>query len=334
MTHSPEKRSGLKTTPVGSTFLGFVVLRKQELKERQNGDPFLVLELGDRSGRLRAKLWHNAEEIFHHLKQGDILKVKGRIQNFQDRPELHVEKLRLAREEEIDREQLFPVSEKDVPALLQAFNEHRQHLADELLKELLNQLFPTEEAYLRYLKTPSGKLWHHNYLYGTLEHVVCLLDLADALCAHYPAVDRDLLKTGIILHAVGNEQRYLSEAFVEFSTDGRLIGRPVLSWMKIEAKIREMENFPEEKKRALAHLVLSHSAPGEDTLPVKPQTREAVLLQALRHLDITANAVERIIRFDRQPDSQWTRYNNLLDRFIYVGDETNDQENHKKSDQV
>jgi len=47
-----ENKKYLKEYQVGERFTGFFVLRKKEMKSRKDGDPYLVLEFGDRSGRL------------------------------------------------------------------------------------------------------------------------------------------------------------------------------------------------------------------------------------------------------------------------------------------
>ena len=68
----------------------------------------------------------------------------------------------------------------------------------------------------------------------------------------------------------------------------------------------------------LLHLVLSQSNGPYRNTEIPPMTREAVILKQLISLDIQANAVERIIQNDKVEDSNWTTFNNLLNRFIYT----------------
>lgn len=317
--------SSLKQTKVGDEFIGYCIIRKSELKHKQNGDPYLVLELGDRSGRLKAKVWNNAAVFFKKLVRGKIVKVKGNVQLFMDSKELNIEKLRLAREDEVEPSILVPTSKKNIPELKTAFLHHLESIKNPHLQNLLNTLFPDEAALDKFLRTAPGKLWHHNYLYGTLEHLVCLLDLADIMIGHYPRLQPDLLKCGLILHNLGKESEYVYEGFIDFSTEGRLIGHIVTGYQTIREAIRSIEGFPENLSLQLLHLVLSHQGSAEKGSPVIPMTMEAIVLHLLNELDSTTNAVERIISNDRIGESEWTKYNKLLDRFIYAGNK-NDQE--------
>jgi len=322
---------GLKEMKVGDTFTGFCVIRKKELKHKQNGEPYLILEVGDRSGRLRGKLWKNAQSYYDSLKVGALIKIQGKIQTFLDTKEIHIQRLRLARkDEEIELEHIVPKSKKDIEALKEAFREHVKTIRNDYLIQLLEKLFPDEDSLEEYLKTPSGKLWHHNYLYGLLEHIVCMLDLSEVMKNHYSRLQSDLLKTAIILHNFGKKIEYGYEGFIDYSTEGRLIGHVVLGFQLIQEAIRDIPDFPEELRIQLLHIILSHQGGNEQGSPVMPMTLEAIVLHQMDELDIKTNAFLRIMESDRLPDSKWTRFNNLLNRFIYIGDEPDDQENQEQ----
>ena len=330
------EKIGLKNYNIGEIFIGFCIIRKKELKHKQNGEPYLILELGDKSGRLRSKIWREAKEYYENLKVGQLLKIKGKIQSFLDTKELNVERLRLARKDEISIEEIVPISKKDVQFFKEQFQEHIEKIKNPYLNELLNHIFPDISAWDIYLKTPSGKLWHHNYLYGILEHIVCLLDLSDVMVKHYPIIQIDLLKTAIILHNLGKKIEYGYNGFIDYTTEGRLIGHIVLGYQMVDEKIAEIDDFPDELRLQLLHLILSHQGSKENDAPVVPMTLEAMVLHLMNELDVQANAFLRIIENDRLPDnSKWTRYNNLLNRFIYIGNEpehNKDDEQNEKMD--
>ncbi len=323
---------GLKDYDVGEVFVGFCVIRKSELKHKKNGEPYLMLELGDRSGRLRGKMWQGGLEHYDNLRIGQLIKVKGKIQSYLDNKELHIEKLRPARkDEEAKLQEIVPTSKKDISALREKFLSQLSTIENVHLKQLLETVFPDSEKWEEYLKTPSGKLWHHNYLYGTLEHLLCLLELTDAIIKHYPQIDVDLLKSGIILKNIGTRIEYNYQDFIDYSTDGRLLGKSVVGYDKLNETIDEIEDFPHELKLQLQHFILSQHGTPEKGSSVKPMTLEAIVLQHLNELDVQTNATVRIIENDRIPESDWTKYNNLLDRFVYVGNKSKDDESHKKN---
>jgi 3'-5' exoribonuclease len=312
---------GLIDFNVGEEFIGFCVIRKKELKHKKNGEPFLHLDLGDRSGRLSAKLWEQAEKYYKDMKVGDIVKIKGKIQTYQNRKEMYVEKWRFAHENEKESlTEFVPMSIRDIPELLKRFKKEKASIEDPFLIKLLNKVFPDDEILEKYLKTPSGKLWHHNYFYGNLEHIVCLLELTNIISMHYSEIQIDLLKTAIILHNLGNLKEFEFEGFIDYTTEGRLIGHATLGYQEVQYFISKIKDFPDDKRLQLLHLILSQSANPEKGLSNLPMTIKAVIMHSLIQLDIRTNAAQRILEKDLTSDSQWTKFNNLFQRFFYKGD--------------
>ncbi|MFZ0390887.1 MAG: OB-fold nucleic acid binding domain-containing protein [Calditrichia bacterium] len=317
---------GLKKLEPGESYTGFCVLRKKEIKTKKDGDPYLVLELGDFTGRLTAKYWKAPEELEQNLKAGDLLKIKGQVRLFRDSRELHIEKIRLARKDERENlDELVPKSGKDVNALQKQLTLHLNTIKHPLLKNLIQNLFPDENALLEFIKMPSGKLWHHNYLYGTLEHLVCLFELADSLYRIYPQINPDKLKSIILLHHLGNPTSFGVEGFIDYSDEGRLMGPAVLAFEKVKDAIKQIPDFPEELRMELLHAALSSAGEKEMGAAVVPMTLEALVLSLLEKVDITTNAAIRILENDRIHGSRWTKFNNLLDRFLYSGLQSGDK---------
>lgn len=319
------ENKGLKELQIGEEFAGYCIIRKKELKQKKNGDFFLKLELGDRSGRLSGKIWQDAKEYYNGLKVGQVIKMRGTIQAYRGNKEIQIHRLRLVQEtEEQIRNKLIPRSTRNVQSIKQEFLQHLESITDKYLRLLLQQIFKTDSDLEKFLSSPSGKLWHHNYLYGNLEHLVCLLDLTDTIAIHYPSIKKELLKTAIILRNLGNTMEFHTAGFIEYTTLGRLLGHSILSFQRLIHEIDSIPDFPKELKIQLFHLILSQENQLEKTASVLPMTVEAIILSQLIQLDVLTNAVHRIIRNDLIPDSRWTKFNNVLQRFLYVPE---DQEN-------
>lgn len=327
------KNPGIKSLAPGQSFTGFCVLRKKEIKYKQGGEPYLVLELGDHSGRLKARIWEKPLEYARAYEVGNVVKIKALVQAFQDDRELKIQKIRLAaREDGVDLYELLPHTAKDVNELKRQFDTHLQSIRDAHLAKLLTLLFEDRDFKEAYCMSPAGKLWHHNYLSGMLEHVVAMLDMAEVMTNHYPSLNLDLLKTGIICHGVGKVREYSLEGFIDFSDQGRLLGYIAPGFEMISRRIGECENFPPELKDQLLHLILSHQADAEASAPIPPMTLEAVVLQHLILLDANANALCRILENDALPGARWTKFIPLLQRFVYVNKEP--QQDKRQDDQA
>jgi len=313
------KEAGMKKMPPGKPFVTFCVVRNKEVKYKQNGEPYLVLELGDSSGRLKARIWDKIQDYSAKTPIGGIVKIQATVQVYNNRKELKIQKIRAVTETDgVLLETLLPKSAKDVDALKQNFSDHKKSIKNRYLLALLDAVFQEEALADAYFMSPGGKLWHHNYLFGMLEHVVKLLNMADLMKSHYPAINADLLKTGIICHDLGKVYEYSLNGFIDFSTEGRLIGNAAAGYGILSKKINGLKNFPEKLRLELLHIVLSHQGK-EHQAPVAPMTLEAVVLKHLVQLDAHTNALLRICENDAVPNSEWTKYIPLLDRFIYVG---------------
>ena len=314
------EKAGIKSVPIGKSFVGFCVLRNKELRYKQSGEPYLILELGDRSGRLKARIWEKPLEYEQAYQAGNIIKIKAVVQAFQDKKELKIQKIRLATaEDEVELKDLLPASPKDLQQLKQKLHEHINSIENPYLKKLLSGLFDVKEFEEAFYLSPAGKLWHHNYLSGLIEHVVTMLDIGQLLKTHYPLLDLELLKCGIICHNIGKVKEYSLDGFIDFSDQGRLIGYNAMGFEMASRQIAVIEGFPAELRDRLVHLILSHQNESRENDGVVPMTLEAVVLRCLILLDANTNALCRIQENDALPGSKWTKYIPLLDRFIYVG---------------
>lgn len=313
------ENKGLKELQIGEEFAGYCIIRKKELKRKKNGDFFLKLELGDRSGRLSGKIWHDAKEYYNELKVGQVIKMKGTIQTYRGNKEIQIHQFRPVQEtEEKIVNKLIPRSSRDIQVIKQQFLQHLDSITNKYFRMLFRQIFRTDSDLEKFLSRPSGKLWHHNYLYGNLEHLVCLLDMSDTIAVHYPSIKKELLKTAIIVRHLGNTLEFHTAGFIDYTTLGRLLGHSILSLQRLLPEIDSIPDFPEELKIQLFHLILSQENQPEKTASVLPMTVEAIILNQLIQLDVLTNAAHRIIQNDLMPDSRWTKFNNLLQRFLYV----------------
>jgi len=310
---------GLKNCPVGEVFHGFCIIRKKELKYKKDGSPYIKMELGDSTGRLAGKIWSKVQERWTSLKAGQVVKVRGKICLLGQYKQISIDQIYPQSDKDnFIRKNLLPVSQKNIAELREKFGTHKDSIVNDHLTNLLSDIFSEPHFLETYLQMPSGKLWHHHYLYGTLEHVVCLLDLSDVMARHYPLLNLDLLKAGIFLRFLGKLDEFEQNGFINYSCEGRLLGGALLSVHRLNSYIQSQENFPAELKLQLTHLLISNEPGAHEISPVQPMTREAIVLKNLIHLDCEANAVERIIQNDSVEKSDWTNFNTLLSRYIYT----------------
>lgn len=327
------QKTGIKTIPIGKQFIGFCIVRKKEIRHKSTGEPYLHFEFGDWSGRLTAKIWSDVQKFDEMIDVGKVVKIKAVVQQFQDRKDLKILKIRETQpNDEVDLNFLLPESKKDIQKLKDKFYKNIAGFKNQHLKKLLSGIFSDEKFAEQFFISPAGKLWHHNYLYGMLEHVVVMLDLAEVIKRYYETVDIELLQCGIILHDCGKIQGYDLDGFIDFTDEGRLLGHITIGYDFVKQKIDEIDDFPENLRNQLLHMLLSHQGKLEQGSPVLPQTIEAIILHYINELDSKSNALSRIIENDVLPDSKWSKYIPLLDRFIFHNKENNDNSTGKEKE--
>ncbi|MFH1941919.1 MAG: HD domain-containing protein [bacterium] len=308
----------------GEKVTSFFVVRKKELKTKADGTPYLLLGLGDDTGRITATLWDDAKSVYETIGVGDIVKVRGTVMTYRDALQLSVEKIRKSEpSDHVDAKNFIPQGEIDRDALMIRVNETIASIQSPPLKRLLQHVFVDSQWIERFNEAPGGKLWHHAYIGGLLEHTLAVVQICETMARLYPKADRDLLITGALLHDIGKIEEYrYDQGFIEYTDEGRLWGHISIGAQRIRTTIEEIEKtedaFPQELKKQILHLILSHQGKLEHGSPVLPATLEAIILYYADEMDSKANAVQHIVERDSEPGRRWSQYINLLERFIYL----------------
>jgi 3'-5' exoribonuclease len=64
------------------------LVRSKNVSVGKNGRAFMSLDLSDKSGAIDARLWDRVDELADTFNIGDVVKVKGQVQIFQNRKQL------------------------------------------------------------------------------------------------------------------------------------------------------------------------------------------------------------------------------------------------------
>ena len=219
---------------LGEHFTAFFVVRRKEIKKKKNGDPFLTLDLADASGHIDAVWWEFQPDLFgkteaDSVEAGDVVKVAGHVEEYQGVRQIRVEKIRRTKpEDQVDLAKLIPVVETDRQVLWQNFRKTIDSIVNPYLLSLLRRLFDDEAFAKKFIDAPGGKLWHHNYLGGLLEHTLNIATICDRLAKVYPAIDRDLVVAAALVHDIGKADSYTAGTNFDFTEAGRLLGHIVI----------------------------------------------------------------------------------------------------------
>jgi 3'-5' exoribonuclease len=311
---------------VTTTFL----VQSKEIRQKRSGEPYLSLTLVDKTGEIDAKMWDNVAEAMHTFDRNDFIQIKGRVQVFQNRPQLTIHKLLRIDEAELSFADFFPASERDPDEMFAELLEIIQGIGDPHLRALLGAVFDDPEIAERYRRAPAAKSIHHAYLGGLLEHALSLCRLCRATAEHYRFVDLDLLLTGAVLHDIGKLHELTYQRSFGYSDDGQMLGHIVIGLRMIDDKLRTLPEFPPRLRTLIEHMVASHHGTLEFGSPKVPLFPEAMLLHFLDNLDSKMENMRATIEKDQRLEGCWTGYSPPLDRHFLKKDRYLNPEQHRK----
>jgi len=297
-----------------SDITAVLLVHVKDVRQKKSGEPYLSLTLGDRSGDIDAKMWDNVEDVLDVFDRDDFIKIRGRVQIFQNRPQLTVHRLQKLEDREVELGDFFPVSSRGLDEMWLELEGLIQGLGNPHLKALLEAIFADAEIARKYRIAPAAKSIHHAWLGGLLEHVLSLAHLARLTAAHYRQVDLDLLLTGVVLHDIGKIHELSYERSFSYTTEGQLLGHIIIALRMIDEKLRGLPDFPGKLRTLIEHMVVSHHGVLEYGSPKTPMFLEALLLHHLDNLDSKMESMRQHERKDKTVGSDWTAYLPSMER--------------------
>ena len=310
----------VKDFKVGDKVTGYYLVKSKRQKTTKAGDPFVDLDLTDRTGMINAKLWSNLRDYFDLFERDDVVMVKAVVEDYQGKKQLKIAELRPAAEQDkVDMTELIKRSSRDPETELAYLREQIQSLQNEHLRALLEIFFDDQELVSAFKKSAAARNLHHVYQGGLLEHTVKVVKLARFAAEELYAeeVDRDLVIAGAILHDVGKITELNSEAAISYTTPGYLIGHITLGSIMMREAAEKIPGFPEPLRLELDHIILSHHGEREFGSPVLPMTPEAMVVHIADNLDAKTNMVLSAIAEDQNVEEDFTQYHKALNRHFF-----------------
>lgn len=295
---------------------GVFLVQFKEVRQKRTGEPYLILNLVDRTGELDAKMWDNAAAVAETFDRDDFVRVRGLVQIYQNRPQLTVHRLAFVPDREVDLADFLPSSKRDANEMFAELAGVIRGITNPHLRALLAAFFADAEIARLYRRAPAAKSVHHAYVGGLIEHVLSMVALARMAAAHYPGIDLDLLVAGVILHDVGKIRELRFERSFAYTTEGQLLGHIQIGLAMLAEKVRAVPGFPPKTRILLEHMILSHHGQLEFGSPKVPLFPEAMLLHLIDNMDSKMGAVLQNIASDAAVEGEWTGYVPSLERSL------------------
>ena len=287
--------------------------------ETRAGKAYLSLTFSDKSGEIAGPAWDNVEVLEKICVPGTVVKVRGQVQSYRDRPQLKVETIEAVDSSEYGIDAFVAASQRDSRSMQSELELLINSIQDPFIKKLLERVFMLSDTGQDFQMAPAAKGIHHAYLGGLLEHSLSIAQVASMLAEHYRGIDRDLLVAGALLHDIGKTEELSNDiGVIDYTDVGRLKGHLVIGCELVGDMARDIKGFPPERLTHLQHLILSHHGRHEFGSPVVPMTAEALLLSFIDDMDAKMNLVEQLSRKVKSSSGQWSDYQRSLERYLLL----------------
>ncbi|CAN5592297.1 HD domain-containing protein [soil metagenome] len=304
----------------------FIVSGKQ-LSTTNTGKYFIKAFVSDRTTQVTARMWNATREIFNALPESGFIRVRGRVENYQNNLQFIIESLWPAKDGTYQIDDLMPHTDKNVEAMCKRLTEILQSIQNRHLAALIQAYLDDEALMANFCRAPAAMSFHHAFVGGLLEHTINAIEVAEGVVKFYPGLNRDLVIAGIFLHDIANTWELSYECAFGYTDGGYLIGHIVKSamWVEHKSKIAEEtlgEKIPQPLIDVVQHMILSHHDRPESGSPKVPATPEAIAVHMIENMDAKLTMALRATRGEQPTgiEGNWTEYMKAFGGKLYRPD--------------
>lgn len=279
----------VSTLQTNDEFMDFFMVKSISIKIGSNRKQYLDVTLGDNTGEVNGKKWDvNDDEAISlsAIKEGDLVKVKAVVTEWNGTKQLKVMKIRKGqKEDKCEMTDYIKAAPENPEDMYEYILGRVETISDEGLKAIAKKFMVDEKERLLYY--PAAMRNHHAELAGLLYHIKRMLCMGEKACEVYTNLDRDWIICGVVLHDMEKLNEIKSNEFgisPGYTFEGQLLGHIIQGISKVSDMAREV-GLSEEKTVMLQHMILSHHYEAEFGSPKKPMFPEAEMLHYLDMMD-------------------------------------------------
>jgi 3'-5' exoribonuclease len=299
---------------------GLFMVKEKNINVGKNGRAFMSLSLGDKTGAIDGRVWDRVEELAKEFDAGEVVRVKGLVQLFQNRKQLIVHRIEKPEAGSFNVEDFIVVSGKNPADMMVELLTVIRSMKNDHLRQLTLDVLEDPEIKPLFMQAPAAKTIHHAWRGGLLEHVLSICKILDFMAGHYSYLNRDLMIFGGIFHDIGKVWELSYESTLGYTDKGRLLGHMLIACELVEKKASRILGFSEELKDMCKHIILSHHGKLEYGSPKRPKFMEAMLVAMVDDLDSKMATIQTFIESERNVSEKWSRYHDLFDRYFLLDD--------------
>src|ERR1700683_2839680 len=107
------RRLYLRDSQSGDLLDDVYVVTNKQLSAARNGKPYIKAFVADRTASLTARMWDASRDIFNAMPDGGFVRLRGRVENYQNNLQVVIEQLWAPKADSYDIGDLIPHTSKD-----------------------------------------------------------------------------------------------------------------------------------------------------------------------------------------------------------------------------
>ena len=108
------RRLFLRDCAAGDVIEDVFVITNKQLAATTSGKHYIKAYCSDRSAQLNVRIWNATHEMFGAMPDGGFLRIRGRVENYQNNLQLIIEQMWPAKSGTFDIADLMPHTERDI----------------------------------------------------------------------------------------------------------------------------------------------------------------------------------------------------------------------------
>ncbi len=321
------RRLFLKDCQPGDVMEDVFVVTGKQFAPTTTGKFFIKAFVSDKSAQVTARMWNATKEIYSAMPESGFLKIRGRIENYQNNLQFIIEQLWAAKEGTYEVGDLLPHTDKNVDQMFSRVTELLGSIQNRHLGALIGAFVDDEKLMDNFRRAPAAMTFHHAFIGGLLEHTLNAMEVADCVVRFYPGLNRDLVLSGIFLHDLAKTWELAYQTAFGYTDGGQLIGHIVKAVMWVEEKRAPAEEslgekIPQALMDVVEHIILSHHGELQFGAAKVPATPEAIAVHMIENMDAKLMMSLGVTRGDGAPgaDGNWTEYQKAFGVRLYRPD--------------
>jgi 3'-5' exoribonuclease len=331
------RRLFLRDCAAGDVVEDVYIIANKQLAATASGKFYIKAFCSDRTCQMTVRIWNATREMFTAMPDGGMLRIRGRVENYQNNLQLIIEQMWPAKAGTFDVADLMPHTERNVDQMYQRLLEICASISNRHLKALVQAYLDDQDLMNNFRRAPAAMNFHHAFVGGLLEHTLNAMEVADAVCKFYPKLNRDLVVSGVFLHDLAKTWELNYENAFSYTDGGQLVGHIVKGAIWVEKKAQDAEKtlgepIPRPLIDVIQHIILSHHGEPEFGAARLPSTPEAIAVHVIENLDAKLMMALQLTRGDGAAESNWTEYQKAFNGRLYRPDTAPSEEMGDKPD--